>query len=248
MPLIVVSKPMLKYSINIILLFTLSTFGLKGQCLVGIFGGMNFSTFYCRSETDPHFEINFHSDNTYIIGLNFKERKDRIFNLSLNLDYLIRNVFVDAYYGGLGYWVYKDIEVNLHSINFQILPELRLGNRFAVYLNAGPYIGYIVYSQKNGESRHGNIDLEYHTEIESGSAKDLFSGFDLGVSATVGLEIPILKNIKTHPEFIYNLGLNNISTGSLGNSEGINSKNFFITLGIGYRLNSFNITDALKKL
>ena len=85
--------------------------------------------------------------------------------------------------------------------------------------------------------------------IESGSAKDVFNGMDFGFSASVGFEIPILENISLHPEVSYSYGLKNIASGAIANnSGGINSRNLYITISVGYLITGFNITDTLKKL
>jgi hypothetical protein len=240
---------MLKWYIHITFLVIFLTTGVRAQSITGLFGGWNSSTFFQKEDPNPHYAADYDSDDTFIIGLSFKERKDRVFNLGLSLDYLVRNVFIDAYYGGLGSWVYRDLDVDIHSINFRILPELRIGNRFAVYINAGPFVGYIIYTQKTGESSYGDINQNNYTVIESGSAKDVFNGMDFGFSASVGFEIPILAKISFHPEVCYSYVLNNIASGAIGNnSGGINSRNLYITIGVGYFINGFNISDTLKKL
>jgi len=72
---------------------------------------------------------------------------------------------------------------------------------------------------------------------------------DFGLSASVGFEINIYDNITLNPEVSYSFGLQNIASGSIGsNSGGINSRNFYITLGVGYYIKGFNITDKLIKL
>jgi opacity protein-like surface antigen len=240
----VVYKLLLKSVIYIVFSILFFTTSLNAQSTIGVFSGWNSSTFFDKGDPNSHYSANYDSDDTFIFGLYFKERKKRFFNLSLNFDYLVRNVFIDAYYGGLGSWVDRDINVNIHTINLRVLPEIKFGNQFAAYFNAGPFIGYIIYTQKSGESRYGDIDLNNYTVIESGNAKDIFKGMDFGLSASVGFEINIYDNITLNPEVSYSFGLQNIASGSIGsNSGGINSRNFYITLGVGYYIKGFNITD-----
>jgi hypothetical protein len=91
---------MLKSTINIALFISFLATSLSAQSTAGIFGGWNSSTFFHKKDHNPHYVANYNSDDTFIFGLFFKERKERLFNLSLNLDYLVRNVLIDAYYGG----------------------------------------------------------------------------------------------------------------------------------------------------
>jgi hypothetical protein len=69
--------------------------------------------------------------------LQYKWRKAGLFHLSLSLDYLLRRVFLDYAYGGLGDQIYSKYDVDIHSVNFRFLPGLKLGESSGRYINAG---------------------------------------------------------------------------------------------------------------
>lgn len=219
---------------------------LHGQSLIGLYGGLGSSVFFDRSST-PHYTANYNSKNTYTFGLHYKERKNKLLNLALGLEYLHRNVDINASYGGRGFNIKRKFNLDIYSINLRILPEITIGNRVNFYFNAGPYAGLIVKAQKQGfGSSLGGLTGTSWTE--SGNALDEFNGLDLGISTSLGLSFPIFKKINFIFDINYGIGLNNISTGSIGSyAEKINSRNFHVTAGLVYKTSKFNISEQLQK-
>lgn len=211
---------------------------LNGQSLIGVYGGINSSKFHYSATN--HFSADFDSKNTWLFGIHYKGRKDQLINLSLAVDYLYRAVFIDAHYGGLGGWTGRNMDVDIYSINLRVLPEIRLGKKFGVYINIGPYFGFIVNTRKTETGSSGTYDGNHISWEESGSAKDDFNGIDFGVSSTLGFEIPLTPNLFLLTDVSYGVGISNIADGSLGSYAGkINSTNFYITAGLVYKLRDF---------
>ncbi len=220
---------------------------LTGQSLIGAYGGFNSSSFFDRSST-PHYSANYDSKNTYLIGFHLKERKDKLLNITFGIEYQCRNVKIDASYGGLGFWIKRDLNVDIHSLNLRILPEIRIGKKYGAFVNIGPYFGFIIDSQISGIGSSGDIIGNNDSWTESGNAKDDFNGLDFGFSSTLGLEIPITTKLILITDINYGIGLSNISRGSLGSyAEFMNSKNLYITGGLVYKINGFNFTEILKE-
>ena len=78
---------MLKTSIYIAFLFIFFSTGLRAQSIIGIFGGWNSSAFFHKEDSNPHYAADYDSEDIFILGLSIKERKDRLFNIGLVLDY-----------------------------------------------------------------------------------------------------------------------------------------------------------------
>lgn len=232
--------------LNIVFLILISPSILYGQSLIGVYGGINSSKFHYSATN--HFSADFDSKNTYLFGLHYKGRKDQLINLSLGIDYLYRTVLIDAHYGGLGGWVDKNMDVDIYSINFRILPEIRLGKKFGFYINLGPYFGFIVNTHKIETASSGNISGGHNSWEESGSADDDFNGLDFGISSTLGLEIPLIKRFFLLTDISYGVGISNIGDGPMGSYAGkINSNNFYITAGLVYKLKDFALTGNFNK-
>ena len=221
----------------IVLSLVLQVNNLNGQTLVGAYGGFNFSSFFQQSTILTHYyEADFDSKGSYLLGMHYKRSKASLFYLSLSLDYLLRKVFLDYAYGGKGGQTYSEYNVDIHSVNLRVLPGLRLGKNSGIYINAGPYVGYIISSQMDGEYKYRSTYEDPHDGTVSGSASDLFKGFDIGFCASLGIEIPVCKTVLLLPEAGYSMGLNSIGNGIFEDTGRLNSSNIYLTLGVVYSL------------
>jgi hypothetical protein len=221
----------------IVLTLVLQVNNLNGQSLVGAYGGFNLSTFHQQPTTLTHYyEADFESKGSYLLGMHYKRRIASLFHLSLSLDYLLRKMFLDFSYGGRGGQSYHEYNVDIHSVNLRILPGLRLGKNSGIYINAGPYVGYIICSRKDGKYWYRSSYEDPHDGTVSGSARDLFKGFDIGFCTSLGIEIPVCKTVLLLPEAGYSMGLNNIGNGVFEDTERLNSSNIHLTLGVVYTL------------
>lgn len=234
-------------SINCIvfLFFLLISKLLVSQSLLGVYGGYNSSEFYYTGETSPYFSPKIDSKSTYLFGVTYRSRKPQLLNVALNMDYLKRELDLAYGAGGKMYYNSWDLNVDIHSINFRILPELKLGKKVSVYVNAGPFLGVIINSRKTGiAERNDYYLLESEEWNDSGSATEQFGGVDFGLSASFGLEIPLTKQLFILVDANYSMGLSNISNGELEDGAKImNSKNTYFTGGIIYKLDNFNISN-----
>src|SRR5574338_342450 len=74
----------------------------KAQSILGISTGYNFSDFFDRSN-NPHYNGFYQSDEELCIGFFYKEQKNKKINLTLDLIYLEKPIYINAEFGGLGY-------------------------------------------------------------------------------------------------------------------------------------------------
>ena len=239
-----------RLALTIGIIFMISSLDIFCQSLIGIYAGYNQSSFYSNSSSSPHYSGDYDSKPSFIMGFHMKERKDKMVNLALSFDYLKRNVSIDANYGGLGGSIDRYIESDIHTINLRILPEFRFGSKMGLYLNCGPYIGYIISSiHQIDSSRIQMVTGEYSSWSATNKQSDEFYGFDIGITASVGIEVPLFENFMILTDINISRGINSLIKGSLNSYSGkFNATNLYFTFGVVYKLNRFNLSDGLKKL
>jgi len=239
---------MKRKTVLIILIFQLLSVTSFCQSSIGLFGGYNSSSFYDK-ESD-HFQATYETYPTYIFGIIYKEKQNKFLNVTFSLDYLKRSVEIDANYGGLAYQTTRNLDLDIYSINFRLLPELKFGDRYCVYLNFGPYFGWIVHSYYHNIGTYWNqIDpYNYDNWDTYENANEEFNGLDFGFSTSLGIEIPIVKNLKIHLNGNYSYGLSNIADDDIGSNAKINSKNLFFTLGLFHSFDTYSLIRNLKEL
>jgi hypothetical protein len=234
---------MKKRKVLILLVLQLLSYASFSQSSIGLFGGYNSSSFFDKE--DYGYNATYKSVPTYILGFLYKEQQNKFLNISFSLDYLKRSVDIDAYYGGLSYQVSRDLELDIHSINFRLLPELKFGDKYSIYLNFGPYVGVIVHSYYHNIGTSWSLTADPVTWDSYENAKEEFAGLDFGLSTSLGIEIPLVEKVKFHLNGNYSYGLNSIAKGNIGSNAKINSKNLFFTIGLFYSLDSFSFINKL---
>jgi hypothetical protein len=229
------------------IIFIVCPITLIGQSLIGVYGGFNRSFFNSYSPEGVIATVNLNSKNTYLFGFNYKERKDQLVNLTLGLDYLYRTLnmnyswdFPEA--GGSG-----NLNLIVNTINLRILPEIRFGKKIGFYINAGPFFGFMIKNNYSGTTINQGVsnNIWYSETVPVNSN---YSGLEFGLCSSIGVEIPIVRNIYFLTEVSYSLGLNNIFNTDIDNNIGeIRSINMYITAGLAYKLNDFSITKYLRR-
>ena len=227
----------------IVVLIPVSTIG---QSLIGVYGGINGSSFYDKDLY--HYEATYESKPTYIFGIYYKEREHKYVNMTWSVDYLYRTVEIDASYGGLAYSTSRNLDVELSSINLRMLPELKLGNKYPVFFNLGPYLGWIMNSYYHNTGSHWQMPDISESWDRYESAKEEFNGLDFGVSFSLGIEIPFNDNFELLVDGNYSIGLSNIASGDIGSHGEINSKNVYFTCGLVYKFKSFSLTKSIMEI
>ncbi|MCK4344862.1 MAG: outer membrane beta-barrel protein [Bacteroidales bacterium] len=217
------------------------------QSQIGFKGGFNHSDFFDLSSIG-NYSGTYDSDNTFCIGLNYKGRKEKPFNLGFELEYKLKSFDLHASYGSPGFWIVKDAHYDLNFINFSFLPEISYGEKFRVYLNAGPYFGFLVSSDVNGTGYRGDCFGNHSEWIEQGSANKDFGGLDFGIKSGFGIEMLFSEKLAIMIENQLGIGLVNMAKGGFGlSAEFINTKDISISLGLIYKLNEYSLLKWNKK-
>ncbi len=218
-----------------------------GQSYLELFGGYNYSDYY--TSEDPHLVTNFKSYGTYLIGINYAERQQKIINLKLGLDYLYRKFNLKIDYHALGGASYSDLQIKLHSINFRILPNFTFGTTFRTSVYAGPYFELVVggYEKGSGYTDIYTDSLNATSWTKDAKIKDEFVG-GIGLMAGVSIEVLLPKNLIIISSVNYSYGLGSLSTNEFSGEIGkLNSQNLFFTLGMAYTLNNFTLKGIFRK-
>lgn len=222
-------------TILITLFFSNSIFS---QSLIGVKTGCDFSEIFDNS--DRHFNAKYKNDNTVSFGIFFKERKKKRLNLNWSLDYKAKSFDIESCYGH-GSWTCSDLHFDLQFIGLSFIPELSFGTDFKFFINGGIFYDFLISSKVKGKYKNGDILGNDSSWIEE-KTSDEFDKNNFGILIGLGFDIPISNNFNIIIESNYNIGIRNICSGSLGSyAEFMNFKNLNFSLGIAYRLNSFNI-------
>lgn len=139
-------------------------------------------------------------------------------------------------------WVDTDIALDYLSVPVKI--NLSVGEPFSVYANMGIYTGFLVNALCRGTSIT-KYDSSTAFEVSKTNVNDtmdgLFKSVDVGISAGMGFQVPVLKTLKLDAGINYAQGLVNI----LKNPEeyGVNFsrsdrsfRNSHVSLQIGLQL------------
>ncbi|SIQ56258.1 porin family protein [Pontibacter lucknowensis] len=118
------------------------------------------------------------------------------------------------------------------NYDYLILPlmaRMTLGSKPIFFLNAGPYLGFLLKQ----------MDVTESSQLQSGSSMDNTENFkrlDMGFSAGLGAGMPVTKKTILTLELRHNLGLYNISSTPVYNDGAIKTKSTNLLLGIAYKL------------
>ena len=208
----------LKIQSTFFFLFILPAF-LSGQTLIGVKGGINWSTF--RNGSNSMIQSgSYTSYPSSGFGLDIKGRKSKLIHFGTSAEYYRTSVHWVTKFGPLGGSGGKDIRYNMNLLRFSVFPELMIGKRFQFFFNIGPYLSIIINSSRNGTrwmtSGSGGRQ-SYNTE--TGSANDDIHPADAGFMESLGFGYSILPFLVLSIEENGGIGIFNIDKNT--DTEGI---------------------------
>jgi hypothetical protein len=128
-------------------------------------------------------------------------------------------------------------ELTFHSnfdyLTIPILGRLTFGKKIEFYVNAGPYLGYLL-KQKDITEASGEYPK---TEIDN---TDNFEKLDFGLTTGLGMNYPLLEKLLLTVEIRNNLGLTNTSSLPVANDGSIKTNSTSLLIGVTYRLGKVN--------
>lgn len=95
-----------------------------------------------------------------------------------------------------------EYQSNLDYLVIPVMLRASFGEKARLIVSAGPYIGYLL-SARDAFKGEGYIP--------SGTTKDNFNEWDMGISASLGWSIPLNEKLALQAEVRYDKGLTNIS-------------------------------------
>jgi len=209
----------MKYLSAALLAIILSTytFAQDSKIEIGVQGGPNVSFMRFQNQT-------FTEKNNPLVafsgGLFFQYNFNKTFSLRADPGFERKGYFDKYIYNN---WVSNTTtEKDRQSFNYLTVPILlraAVGNKVRYFINAGPYIGLLL-SEKERDNPPNQSSLIYNNT-------SYYKKTDLGITAGIGLSIPIKEEFALSIELRNNLGLMNIGTSSSGNIK-TNSTNLLI--------------------
>lgn len=116
---------------------------------------------------------------------------------------------------------------NYDYLTMPILLRASLGKKGRYFLNAGPYLGYLI--QRSEVANAENYHSTYHVDMKSDKR------FDTGISAGIGMSIPFKTKFDLSFELRNNLGLYNTSAVLAENDGTIKTNSTVLLFGFGYK-------------
>jgi ABC-type antimicrobial peptide transport system permease subunit len=123
-------------------------------------------------------------------------------------------------------------EIKTHSnfdyLTVPLLVRLNFGSRLKLFVNAGPYFGYLI---KHTSVTEAFNEFPKSTTDNTGN----FKRFDVGLTGGLGCGLPLKSNFIMTIEVRHNLGLYNTSELPIGNDGTIMTNSINLLLGVAYR-------------
>ena len=135
--------------ISALLIFTCTSYLLYGQTLIGVKGGLNYSTIFNEIIPTYNAQKGYKSYPSYCVEFNLKGRKPTPIHAGLAISYSLNSF--NYHSEGTGHFPNgENINYNVECVRLTIFPEFTVGKRFQFFCNLSPYINVIISSSKNG--------------------------------------------------------------------------------------------------
>ena len=214
--------------LTVFLILLVVSYYVKGQTLLGIKGGLNFSTLIEKNTLQNTSKEVFKSYPSYCFEFSLKGRKPTPIHAGVSLTYSMNSF--NYHYDSEGHFpTGENINYQLQCIRLTVFPEFSTGKRFQFFCNLSPYLNLMINSSKNGSKWSYEYIGNYYqlvNETIAGSANDDFNQLDIGFQESCGL------GFQLNPW----LGLTIEENGSLG------------CLNINKKETNWNLKNASLKL
>jgi len=169
---------------------------------------------------------------SYAVGVSYQFSFSESFSFFSALDYerkgsVVNVTATDQSGNKIGELV---VHTNYDYLVLPLLARYSFGNQIKMYINAGPYVGYLLRVTSVTDEN----DIVPHTELDL--TGDSYK-YDFGISAGLGAKIPINNKMAFKVEVRNNLGLVNTLSAPIeeeGGSVKTNSTN--LLLGVTFNL------------
>jgi Outer membrane protein beta-barrel domain len=125
-----------------------------------------------------------------------------------------------------------NVTIKTTYLNFPIVAEFTFGNKIKYYVNAGPYVGFLLSSSVISKISSTASSQASTTKTKS----DGYKSTNFGVSFGTGTLIPISKKLQLHVAIKNNVGLSNIIKPISSDNSPLKTNAFSILAGINIGL------------
>ncbi len=194
------------------------------RCDLGIEGGPNLSTFKDQPGFDADLKVFFSG------GISFQYNTRKIFSLRTGLYYQKKGYQQEIKDISTSGKVYSSFLMSseYHYLTLPLAARATFGKKVKVFLNAGPYISYLI-DQKN-TSKVVSMDVDAHNNKSYNGVKD----WDLGAVTGIGIAVPV-KSWLISLEVRNYYGILNTRIPNYANTERYTNTTD-LNIGIAYRL------------
>jgi hypothetical protein len=196
---------------TLICFFIFSMTNLFSQSDLGVFVGTGSFWVNNSPMKNPQFRFNgSSSEEPNFVGISYRQRNNKHFNYSMELDYFSQEVWLSYYQNRLEDTIYFNKNIDYQFVNFRFLPMASVGNRLRLFTSLGPVISTIVSSKQSG-----SMAIVNGNEYKIINKNDFFNGhavkspnISLGFSYSLGLIYRSKSdfNLSAHFQFSTNYG------------------------------------------
>jgi hypothetical protein len=201
----------------------------------GFLSGVNFNSVR-KNNQNVFLKENLTNYNGVSIGAYFKLSINKLFGVKVLAQYdqngyrLGEITFTDASGNDLAP---GNVTIKTTYLNFPVVGEFTFGSKVKYYINAGPYVGFLLSSNVITKiASNSNFN-----GFESKEKSDSYRNTNFGISFGTGTLIPVSKKIQLHIALKNNFGLSNIAKQSIfSNNSDFKTNAFSVLAGINVSL------------
>jgi len=218
-----------KLIVIVFILCSSLTFAQTNKFEVGLEMGPSLVSFRGNDILDNNNDLSFGFSSGLTFQYNFPKLISIRTNISFERKTLTTQYMVTDQYGN------ETGEITFHSyfdyLTIPILGRLTFGKKINFFVNAGPYIGYLI-KQTDVVEAFGEFEK---TKTDN---TDNYKRTDFGITTGLGARFPVKKKLYLSIEIRNNFGLTNISSISVVNDGSIKTNSTNLLVGIEYRFGS----------
>ncbi len=224
-----------KSIIIILFLIGISTFSIKAQSQFGLNFGYGIPYYHIKINT-KNTEISYEPNQAFEIEFNYKNRWPGLINFGSSISYQYKNLRIDETRTSTEILLTRSIDYNLNYLYIKAFPEFVFGEKIRYYLQVGPSLSFLIYSDIDGytdiqENTQGQTTT-VRTE-ESGSATEEFQIIEAGFFLGAGIDIPINRNWNVNANLQYQYGIN---SWYVKEENAYSERSIFFKLGLVYKI------------
>jgi hypothetical protein len=218
----------MKYLSVLLLAISLSiySFAQDNKFEIGMQGGPNISSLRFQNQT---FAVKNNSLVAFSGGLFFQYNLNKTFSLRADPGFERKGYHYNYNYNyPLPNISNEKVRESFNYLTIPVLLRASIGNKIRYFINAGPYIGFLL-SEKERDTPPNQATLIYNNT-------NYYTKTDLGITAGIGLAIPIKDKFALSLEIRNNLGLMNINNNTFENgSDNIKTNSTNLLIGFAYK-------------